>query len=262
MPVPENIRLSTIINNIKSSISSYNQQYSTYNRAYNTFVASRFAGISTEGNINDWLRKTSTSNRIRNLMITFGMDSRKSSLVDQDKFSNHLNSIPEIININGLENFSLSNGSLTRKIDNSTVAIELGKLFDYCAKPGNFSVSGGFVIGSKVSHCIIPQLCPMVDITHIGISLYNIHQDDYLPPGNNWKAYIVKTPFGKPNPSPRGAGRNSWKTDQILCAIGLYARLHEEWQDKNGNPGVNAFLELDSPNIMSGIPRILDKVLW
>ena len=262
MPVPKNIRLSTIINNVNSSISSYNQKHSAYNHDYNNFITSRFAAISEEGNMEGWLNKTGTSIEIRNLMDKFGMNIRNSLLVNQDIFINNINRISKLVDINGLDEFSLLDGSLTKKINDSTISIELGKLFDYCAKPGNFSISGGFVIGSKVSHCIIPQLCPMVDTAHIGISLYNIHQDDYLPPGNNWKTYIGKTPFGKPNPSPRGAGRNSWKTDQILCAVGFYARLYEAWQAKNGNPGINAFLELDSSNRMSGIPRILDKVLW
>ncbi len=195
-------------------------------------------------------------------MAAFGMNGRGSELINPVSFHTNLVSISGVVNINGLEGFALSKDPLTAVIGDSTIAIQLRKLFDYCATPCRFSISGGFVIGSKIIHCIIPELCPMVDINHIGISLYNIHPNDYFPPGNNWEAYIGKVPVGKPNPSPRGAGRNAWHADQILCAIGFYARLYEEWQATNGNPGIQAFLKLDISKGTSGIPRILDKALW
>ena len=106
----------------------------------------------------------------------------------------------------------------------------------------------------------------MLDGSHITISLYRVDKGEkekqYLPLSGDWNEYLGFSTFGKPNPSPRGGGRYSWGGRQFLCAIGFYFRIYQEWQDKNDNPGLKSFLELDPEESTTGIPRILDKVFW
>jgi hypothetical protein len=118
------------------------------------------------------------------------------------------------------------------------------------------------VVGSKVAHAILPELCPVIDVKHTAISLFNVAPGEYLPPGDSWDEYLGYTPRGKVNPSPRGCSRNRWRKDQFLCAIGFYARIYHEWQEANGNPGMTAFLSLEPVQGTTGIPRFLDKVFW
>ena len=104
----------------------------------------------------------------------------------------------------------------------------------------------------------------MIDGKHTGVSYYNIARTTYAPPMNivNWSRWIGHQIAGVPNPSPRGAGRNSWGPDQFIAAIGANQRIYETWQELNGNPGFGAFLELDPTPGTTGIPRIIDKVFW
>ena len=135
-------------------------------------------------------------------------------------------------------------------------------MFDYCASRGQFSESGGYVIGSKICHCILPELCIMLDSIHITISLYNVASGKYLPPGNNWYSYLGREEISVVNPSPRGAGRDSWDCYRFTQAIAFYERIYSDWQIANGNPGYAAFLNLDPIAGTMGVPRIIDKVLW
>jgi len=65
-----------------------------------------------------------------------------------------------------------------------------------------------------------------------------------------------------PNPSPCGAGAQNWGSSQLLCAIGFYERIYEEWQTRNSQPGLQAFLTLDSSRGTTGVPRVVDKIMW
>ena len=104
----------------------------------------------------------------------------------------------------------------------------------------------------------------MIDGKHSGVSYYNFARETFAPPlglssWSDWLGYPVK---GVPNPSPRGGGRNNWMADQFLAAIGANQHIYELWQSAHGNPGLFSFLELDPTPGTTGIPRIIDKVLW
>lgn len=165
------------------------------------------------------------------------------------------------MDIASLLRFTPEQWPLTKVLHNSTVAQELGKLFDFCSEQRHFSESGGIVIGSKVAHAILPNLCPIIDTSHIAVSLNNIASGEYLPPGGSWDMYHGYAPKRKHNPSPRGCSRYSWGKDQFLCAIGFYARIYQEWQEANSYPGLVAFLFQDPIEGTTGIPRLLDKVI-
>jgi len=264
MPLLNKSRIDTIIKLIPQRINNYNNMRNglKYNNEYGLFIKTRAQGIAKTNSIDEWLNCKENSLIIYNLLDKFGMNARSSRLTDFNQFFNSIKYLNNLCNLSELKNFSINNSSLDRPFDNSTVAKEITKIFNFSSKPNVFSCSGGFVIASKVMHCIIPELLPMIDISHIGISLYNIHNDDYLPPVGAWIEYLGYKPNGKANPSPRGAGRNSWKAAQYLCTIGFYARIYSVWQINNGNPGLKAFLNLDSSKHTTGIPRVLDKVFW
>ncbi len=233
-----------------------------YNLDHHYFLISRFNGIKKENGLSNWLKTSEASRSIFRFLTDFNMNARASKLVEIRTFQLNIQQISRNINMQCLEFFDISVSPLTAVCGNSTVANELKELFNYCATPGKFSKSGGFVIGSKVCHCLLPHICPMIDAHHIGISLNRIHADDYFPPGNSWEDYLGYSPHGKLNPSSQGAGRHSWKDDQFLCAIGFYVRIYHEWQKENGDPGMDAFLRLDTINHFSGVPRVIEKALW
>lgn len=262
MPIHFNSR-AEIIRAIPACIGAYNNSTRgpSYNEQYAKFIKIRLAGIRN-GCLADWLKTSESGFAIRSLMIAFGMDKQGSHLVDSDIFGANVSRIPDIANIEWLSRFQLCEERLSKSGEGSTVAEEVTRLFNYCACPGHFSVSGRFVIGSKVAHCVLPQLFPMIDTRHIGISLHKVPQEEYLPPGNNWRTYIGHQPNGKPNPTPVGDGRKLWKADQILCAIGFYARIYPDWLALDETRNLATFLALDTSNGATGIPRLLDKVLW
>lgn len=262
MPVEENTIIKTIVDQIAVNIRTYNMLNKRYNLDHHYFSISRSDGIKKEKCLSNWLQTLEASRSIFRFLTNFNMNARASKLVELKTFHSNMQQIPRNIDMQYLDSFDMYVSPLTTACGNSTVANELKELFNYCATPGKFSTSGGFVIGSKVSHCILPHICPMIDAHHIGISLNRIHADDYFPPGNSWEDYLGYSPKGKLNPSSQGAGRHSWKDDQFLCAIGFYARIYQEWQKENGNQGIDAFLKLDTINHFSGVPRVIEKALW
>lgn len=262
MPVEENTTIKTIVDKIAFNVKNYNLDNKRYNIDYHRFIRYRSNGIKKENGLSNWLKKSEASNSMFIFLSNFNMNARASKLVEITTFHMNVQKILKNIDVDYLNCFDISVSPLSVQCGTSTVADELKKLFNYCASPGIFSNSGGFVIGSKVIHCIFPHICPMIDAHHIGISLNRIHADDYFPPGNSWKDYLGYSPIGKLNPSTQGAGRNSWKVDQFLCSIGFYSRIYQQWQRDNGEPGIDAFLKLDVRNHCSGIPRIIEKALW
>jgi hypothetical protein len=262
MPVEENTTTKTIVDQIALNIRNYNLVNKRYNLDYHHFISSRSKGIKKENGLSNWLKTSEASKSIFRFLSNFNMNARASKLVEITTFHLNIQRILRNIDVDCLGCFDMSVSQLSIPCGNSTVANELKTLFNYCASPGKFSNSGGFVIGSKVAHCIFPHICPMIDAHHIGISLNRIHADDYFPPGNVWADYLGYFPNGKLNPSTQGAGRNSWKDDQFLCSIGFYARVYQQWQEHNGNPGIDAFLKLDMADHCPYIPRIIEKALW
>jgi len=112
-------------------------------------------------------------------------------------------------------------------------------------------------------HCFFPELVPMIDGKHTGISYYNIIPASYKPPiGQTWAEWLAHSLKGLPNPSPRGAGRNSWGSDQLLCAIGANQAIYEAWRMASGSSNLASFMVLDPTPGTTGIPRIVDKILW
>lgn len=145
-----------------------------------------------------------------------------------------------------------------------TLSIGLRVLYNKFAELGSVTESGGYVAASKTLHCLFPDLAPMIDGEHAGISYFNIDRASYLPPLGlvGWATWIGMPLKGVPNPSPRGAGRTAWQWQQFVAAIGVNQHIYELWQLANGNPGFQALLALDPTPGTTGIPRIIDKGLW
>ncbi len=261
MPLLKSITKQDIIKNIPARVAKYNNETS-YNSIYLRFIKERETGIRAFGCLREWLVTPETAASIMRFMGAFGMNARRSRLTQPEIFARKLTKISTTVDIASLSRFTPDQGPLTKLLYNSTAAQELGKLFDFCSEQGYFSESGGIVIGSKVAHAILPNLCPMIDTSHIAVSLNNIASGEYLPPGGSWDMYLGYAPKRKPNPSPCGGGRYSWGKDQFLCAIGFYARIYQEWQETNSYPSLAAFLSQDPVEGTTGIPRLLDKVFW
>jgi hypothetical protein len=144
-----------------------------------------------------------------------------------------------------------------------TLAAEITTIYNAFAAPGAVSIRGGFVAASKVLHCLFPELAPMIDGAHTGLSYFHIDRTTYSPPmGGSWAGWLGGPMAGVPNPSPRGAGRHRWGSQQFLAAIGINQHIYALWQAAHGHPGLPAFLALDPTPGTTGIPRVIDKALW
>lgn len=193
------------------------------------------------------------------------MNARASQLVPINAFHTSLSSLANQFAVDAILGVKIPTNGLDVLIGGdgrSTLTAALSGLYNYCRTAGRFTDSGGFVVASKLLHCLYPDLAPMIDGQHTGISYYNIVRVQYLPPSSSWVAYIGYQPKGVPNPSPRGAGRHSWQSHQFLCAIGVSETIYTNWQVANNNPGLSGFLGLDKTPGTTGVPRVLDKVLW
>jgi hypothetical protein len=262
MPLPPGITRTAIVNSIQSRIISYNRTNFGYNNAYSSFLNKRNAGIIKYGGLENWLSSPSATNCIMDLLNAFGMNARNSKLKQPSDFLKNLLNLPKNVNLAILSDVKIPTGGLSNKISDTTPEKELRALFDYCEEVGKFSESGGYVIGSKVCHCILPDLCPMLDGTHIAISLSHIVQSEYLPPYDNWISYLGHEAISPVNPSPQGAGRYYWDSHRFIQAIGFIERIYWDWQIANNIPGRDTFLNLDPIRGTSGVPRVIDKVLW
>ncbi len=269
MPLPTGIELSAIPDLIPNKVAAYNQGPDglSYNKAYNQYIAERDAGITVEGSLSTWIIKGNAVNPIQTLLHAYGMNARSSQLVSPSAFQKMLEGLIDAP-IDWINKFELplpmAPVSLMNPQTGSTLSNEVANIYNILSSPSSVTESGGFVAASKAAHCLFPNLAPMIDGKHTGISYYNIARVTYLPPLgiDNWAGWIGHQIVGVPNPSPRGAGRNSWGADQFLAAIGANQHIYEMWSKANGNLGLQKFLSLDPVHGILGVPRIIDKVLW
>lgn len=269
MPLLAGIEIKAIPDLIPQRITAYNQgpDGPGYNNAYNQYIAKRNAGIFAAGSLSAWLATGNAVGPIRELLIAYGMNARNSQLVAPTAFQTVIESLSHA-SLDWINGFALPLPMAPVAMINPQTGLslsnELTNIYNTLSAPGSVTVSGGFVAASKATHCIFPNLAPMIDGKHTGISYYNIARATYTPPLGiiNWDRWIGHQISGIPNPSPRGAGRRSWSADQFLAAIGMNQHIYEIWDLSNGNPGLQAFLALDAVHGTAGIPRIIDKVLW
>jgi hypothetical protein len=269
MPIPAGTILSAIPSMLAIKVAKYNDDSLTagYNIEYNKFIVARKAGILASGNLGYWIAEGEAATVIQMLLEAFGMNARNSSLVPLPVFQKALSAINPV-SINWIANFSLPLDAQPPKSINpttgATLSAELQTTFNLFATPGIVTVSGGYVAASKTMHCLFPELAPMIDGTHSGISYYNIDRRTYAPPLglSNWNEWIGTPIVGMPNPYPRGAGRIAWKEQQFMAAIGVNQHIYELWQAAYGNPGLREFLAIDPVQGTTGIPKIIDKGLW
>jgi len=254
---------------IPQRITAYNQgpDGPGFNNAYNQYIAERSTGIAEEGSLSAWVANGNAVGPIQALLLAYGMNARNSHLVDSPAFQTVIEGLSHA-SLDWINGFALplpiAPAALINPRTGLSLSNELTNIYDILSAPGSVTGSGGFVAASKTAHCLFPNLAPMIDGAHTGISYYNIARATYTPPLGivNWAGWIGHQIAGVPNPSPRGAGRNSWGPDQFLAAIGANQHIYETWQAANGNPGFEAFLALDPVYGTTGVPRIVDKILW
>lgn len=269
MPLPAEIEIRAIPDLIPQKITAYNHGSDglVYNEAYNQYIEERNNGIAAGGSLSAWITNGNAVGPIQALLIAYGMNARNSQLVSPPAFQAVIDGLKGA-SLDWINRFALplpiAPMALMNPQTGLTLSNELTNIYNILSSPGSVTVSGGFVAASKAAHCLFPNLAPMIDGAHTGISYYNIARGTYTPPLGivDWVGWIGHQIAGVPNPSPRGAGRNSWGADQFLAAIGVNQHIYEMWDAANGNPGLQAFLVLDAVHKTSGIPRIIDKVLW
>lgn len=267
MPIPKGSKLAAVAGTLAAKIATYNDLVGeTYNRRYSDYINIRKDGIASDGSLSAWLGRNG-ARHIRALLIAFGMNARNSRLVPLDELQSIFSGLsPAIVDwVCGLTlPLGLAPPGLVDAATGETLSSGLRLLYDGLAAPGSVTESGGYVAASKTMHCLFPELAPMIDGRHSGISYFNIDRATYSPPLGirSWEGWVGVPIDGVPNPSPRGAGRSGWRWQQFVAAVGVNQRIYEMWQSANGNPGIQAFLALDPAPGTTGIPRIIDKGLW
>ncbi len=267
MPIPAGTKLTELLGILAVNIATYNEVHEArYNRPYANYIDARNAGIEAAGGLSAWIAIDGAT-AIQTLLIAFGMNARNSQLVAHVTLQRVLSVLsPAIINwVGGLAlPLGVPPPNLVNPATGETLSAELRFLYDLLAAPGSVTNSGGYVAASKTMHCLFPQLAPMIDGKHAGISYYNIDRATYSPPLGlgDWARWVGTPIDGVSNPSPRGAGRSGWHWHQFMAAVGVNQRIYELWQAANNGPGLQAFLALDPTPGTNGIPRIIDKSLW
>jgi len=261
MPVPAQTLTSHIIQNIRLAIKKYNSENESYDRDYKPFMIKRKEQLNNVSKYAELLRKEDFCRSLLKILRQFGMDARASKLTDFQKFQTTICSVGHLFDLLNYGNVNMETLNLKRNIENQTVYSIIKKIFNSFAKPNELSTSGGFVIASKTMHMIMPEIFMMIDIEHIGTSLYRI--SDYKPhpiDGLNWEDAVPQYCGNKPNPSPRGAGRELWNSEKYSIALLYGKRLILEWCNAN-NSNIKGFIEIDAKNTSSP-SRIIDKALW
>jgi len=268
MPIAPHTALTAIPPVLHINVATYNAPLSAtsvYNMQYNCYIAARTAGIAAAGSVAAWIAAGHAAPAVWALLSSFGMHSRASRLVPLTSLHATLVAVPSA-RITTIAGFTLPLPAVPASLPpggGPTLATELTNIYNAFAAPGAVSVSGGFVAASKALHCLFPELAPMIDGRHTGLSYFNIARTTYTPPlGGTWAGWLGGPLHGHPNPSPRGAGRHGWGSQQFLAAIGINQHIYELWQAAHGYPGKHAFLALDPPPGTTGIPRVIDKALW
>ncbi len=269
MPIPSGTRLCEIVKMLPERIGAYNEGARTaaYNDEYNNYIVARKLGIEAAGSLAAWVNTGRAAEPIRTFLRSFGMNTQGSRVVDLAAFQKTLVGMnPEAINWTSRISLplSVSPSNLLNPVSGRTLSIEIGAMYSALAAPGAVTNSGGYVAASKAMHCLFPELTPMIDGRHSGISYYNIARETYAPPLGivEWAGWLGAPINGVPNPSPRGQGRDLWEWKRFVLAMGINQHIYELWQVANGRPGLAAFLAVDPSDGTTGIPRIVDKGLW
>jgi hypothetical protein len=270
MPIALHTHMHALPPLIPAAVTAYNApgtNTANYNVTYNAFINARNAGIAAHGSLHLWISGGHASAQIHGLLAAFGMNAQGSVLVPMASLAHTLTHLPAA-SIDWIEGFSLPLAAapcvLVNPVTHQSLSTELCALFDTLVNPGAITVSGGFVAASKTLHCLFPDLAPMIDGRHSGISYFNINRATYNPPLGvaTWNAWLGFPLGGPANPSPRGAGRRNWDGPRFMAALGVNQHIYELWQAANGHPGIHAFLAMDPALGTTGVPRIIDKLLW
>ena len=270
MPIVQNTPLNALPALLPIAVAAYNApgtRTANYNVTYSAFINARCAGIAAHGNVHGWIANGNACASIHTLLAAFGMNVQASRLVPLPVLANTLTNLPAI-SVGWIQTLALPLNQAPCNILNpntgQSLAAEVSTLFNTLSAPGAVTVSGGFVAASKTLHCLFPNLAPMIDGRHSGLSYFHIQQNTYAPPLglNNWANWFGIPLPGVPNPSPRGAGRRNWDAARFMAAMGVNQHIYELWQQQNGIPGLQTFLAVDPVLGTNGIPRIIDKLLW
>lgn len=233
-------------NYISNAVNNYNSggNGSRFNDTYASFMQSRTAGLANhDGSLQKWLVTQDAAEAIWALLDCYGMNARGSRLVGSGQLHKIFQSLVAVVDMDEIARFRIPTGGLNQVLPSGNIlAVSLQTIFDRLRLPPNhITASGSFVGISKALHCILPELIPILDRRHIALSLYEICRSDHLPPSGSWHRYLGSPAPNTPNPSPCGAGPQNWGSSQLLCAIGFYERIYEEWQTRNSHRDCRRF---------------------
>ena len=271
MPISKTTPLRNLPAFLLTNIAAYNSgpRASSYNTAYDNFIRARRTGITTHGGVFGWIQYGNAARDIHALLSVYGMGARASHLVPLTTLQTTLTSLSKIPLdwISGLSlPLSAAPCALTNPATGLNLSAELSAIYNSLSAPAAVTNSGGFVAASKALHCLFPDLAPMIDGAHSGLSYYHINRSTYLPPLKlpDWSSWIDphRTFHRVMNPTPQGAGRHSHDADTFLAAIGINQHIYEIWQSSHRSLGLPYFISLDPTTGTTGIPRIIDKLLW
>ena len=270
MPIAAGTPLASIPGMISENVAAYNAigtRTAAYNLPYDRFIENRANGLINCCSLSAWLSMPEAALEIVRLLDAFGMNVRHSRLVDAVRLQNVLSQISPS-SLDWIATLSLplpqSPATLINPASQISLANEIRDIYTLLALPGSVTRSGGYVAASKSFHCLFPNLGPIIDGLHSGPSYNHIDRITYTPPLklNEWRDWLGQPINGVANPSPKGGGRKAWGWARFLAALGINQHIYELWQRENYDKGMSDFLALDATPGTTGVPRIIDKVLW
>jgi|GEM_PF-1510089 len=270
MPIAAGTPLTSIPGMISENVAAYNAigtRTAAYNLPYEQFIEIRTNGLSNYRKLSAWLSMPEAALAIVRLLEDFGMNARSSRLVPPARLQNILSQL-QPSSLDWIAPLSLpllqSPATLINPATKTSLANEIRDIYSLLALPGSVTDSGGYVAASKSFHCLFPNLGPIIDGLHSGPSYYHILRDTYTPPLGlaGWQDWLGQDITKTANPSPRGGGRTAWGWDRFIAALGVNQHIYELWQRENDNSEMSEFLALDPTPGTTGVPRIIDKVLW
>ncbi len=266
MPIENGTRLASIPGMLEHNVAAYNNGRNgpKYNMSYRTYIAAR-RGIEAVS-LSVWVAGRGAS-AMWTLLDAFGMNARNSRLVPPEQLRAVLSDLDPAA-LDWIAGLALPLDSPPPELPgpdgHMNLCTALQHIYDRLASPGSVTMSGGFVAASKAMHCLFPDLAPVIDRSHAGLSFYHIQPADYTPPLclGTWERWLGVQTRNKLNPSPQGIGGRAWGWQQFVAAMGIDQHIYELWREPRGDPGLGAFLALDATGGATGIPRLIDKGLW
>ena len=260
------ITTNKLVDSLAKRVGYYNSMHKDrYVIPYQNFIRFRQAYLEEvhTNSIGGMISDRGFVDRLYQMLKDFGLDARRSKLVNPTQIQNSLGNIKSTIKKIHDAGIELTSLNLFQELEGRSLAVWFNSAFSLLSKPNAITDSGGVVAASKTLHFLLPDIFIMIDGAHIVKALSRIK--DYFPDptdGESWYDVIPEHELGIQlgyglNPKSRGA----WDDPiRYLAAHMYYKRISLTWCNRFKKT-LEEFLQLDADHQVTA-SRIIDKALW